>query len=82
MNQIPLNTTKDGTCKTIKSQYWKNSLANFVRVGSYGATAVAVLDSRAGMEEQPERTSVRPNGNIPMPDGRESRRSRAKNSSV
>lgn len=82
MNQIPLNPMEDGTCRPIKSQYWKNSLANFVRGGSYGATAVAVLDSRTDMEEQTKRTSVRPNGNIPMLDGRESRRSRAKNSSV
>ena len=28
-----LNPYKDGTCRTIKSQYYKNSLANFVRRG-------------------------------------------------
>lgn len=32
-NQIPLNPMEDGTCRPIKSQYWKNSLANFVRRG-------------------------------------------------
>lgn len=69
MNQIPFNPEPDGTSRTIKANYHKVSLANFVRGGGYGATAVAVLDCRTGMEEQPERTSVRPNGNIPMPDG-------------
>lgn len=29
----PLNPYEDGTCRTIKSQYYKNSLANFVRRG-------------------------------------------------
>lgn len=40
MNQIPLNPMEDGTCRPIKSQYWKNSLANFVR----GTTAVIVIE--------------------------------------
>jgi len=35
-----LNPYEDGTCRTIKSQYYKNSLANFVRRGGYGATGV------------------------------------------
>lgn len=30
----------DGTCRTIKSQYYKNGFANFIRVGGYGTTAV------------------------------------------
>ena len=82
MNQIPFNPEPDGTSRTIKANYYKVSLANFVRGGGYGATAVAVFDSGICMEEQPERTSVRPNGNITMPDGWESRRGRAKNNSV
>lgn len=35
-----LNAEPDGTCRTIKSQYQRNSLANFVRGGGYGASAV------------------------------------------
>ena len=37
---IPLNPMPDGTCRTIKAQYYKNSLGNFIRGGGYGATAV------------------------------------------
>lgn len=29
-----LNPYEDGTCRTIKSQYYKNSLANFIRRGA------------------------------------------------
>ena len=35
-----LNPYEDGTCRTLKSQYYKNSLANFIRRGGYGATGV------------------------------------------
>lgn len=35
----PLND-QEGLCRTLKSQYQKNSLANFTRQGSMGATAV------------------------------------------
>lgn len=65
MNQIPLNPMEDGTCRPIKSQYWKNSLANFVRGGSYGATAVAVFDSRSGVQEPAERNGIRPKWEYP-----------------
>lgn len=35
------NPMPDGTCRTIKSQYYKNGFANFIRVeGAYAATAV------------------------------------------
>lgn len=37
---LPINPMPDGTCRTIKSQYYKNSLGNFIRGGGYGATAV------------------------------------------
>ena len=30
---IPLNPMPDGSCRTIKSQYYKNSLGNFIRGG-------------------------------------------------
>lgn len=36
----PINTEPDGSCKTIKAQYYKNGVANFVRGGHYGATGV------------------------------------------
>ena len=38
---IPINTGTDGTCRTIKSQYHKNSEQNLEIVGSYGCTGVA-----------------------------------------
>ena len=31
---------EDGLCRTLKSQYQKNSVANFVRGGTFGATGV------------------------------------------
>ena len=34
------NPSAGGLCKTIKAQYFKNSLANFIHPGGYGATAV------------------------------------------
>jgi hypothetical protein len=36
----PLNPYPDGTCRTIKEQYHKTSVANFLRVGSFAATGV------------------------------------------
>lgn len=36
----PINTEDDGTCRTIKAQYYKNSTANYIRKDSFGATAV------------------------------------------
>ena len=36
----PFNAESDGTCRTIKHQYFKNSQANFIRTGDQGATAV------------------------------------------
>ena len=30
----PINTEPDGSCKTIKAQYYKNGVANFVRGGA------------------------------------------------
>ncbi len=37
-----LNTMPDGTCRTIKSQYAKNGIDNFVNQSSFGATGVIV----------------------------------------
>lgn len=36
----PINTESDGTCRTIKAQYYKTSLANYKRTGDMGATGV------------------------------------------
>lgn len=36
----PLNADDEGLCRTIKSQYYKNSRANFEREGSMAATGV------------------------------------------
>ena len=35
-----INPEKDGTCRTIKAQYGKTSLANYYRTGSMGATGI------------------------------------------
>lgn len=40
MITIPLNTMPDGTCRTIKAQYYKTSAANFARSTAFGATGV------------------------------------------
>lgn len=40
--EIPFNQYDDGTCRTIKSQYYKNSYANFIRTGDMGATGVGI----------------------------------------
>ena len=55
MKQIPFNLSEDGTCRTIKAQYYKNGFANFIRGGGYGATGVAVIPD---MEESTERMGV------------------------
>lgn len=47
----PLNTYKDGTCRTIKATYQKQSLANFIRKGSMGATGVIEYDNNGGHSE-------------------------------
>lgn len=39
----PINTMPDGTCRTLKSQYQKNSCANFALQTSRGATGVIVV---------------------------------------
>ena len=40
----PVNQYDDGTARTIKSQYYKNSIANFDKTGTYGATGVCKID--------------------------------------
>lgn len=36
----PYNPMPNGTCRTIKTNYYKQSLANFIRKGAFAATAV------------------------------------------
>lgn len=48
---IPLNPMPDGSCRTIKSQYYKNSLGNFIRGGGYGATAVIEIVYERGNDD-------------------------------
>ena len=38
-----LNYDTGGVCRLLKAQYLRNSLNNFTRNGSYGATAVLVI---------------------------------------
>lgn len=38
---VPINTTADGKARTVKAQYHKSGIANFVTNGGYPATAVA-----------------------------------------
>lgn len=40
----PLNPMPDGTCRTLKYQYQKNGIANFIREGSYAATGVIEIE--------------------------------------
>lgn len=35
-----MNPERDGTARLIKAQYYKTSLANFLRTGTWGATGV------------------------------------------
>lgn len=44
MKPILFNPEPDGTCRTIKANYYKMSLANFVRGGSMGATGVMAYE--------------------------------------
>ena len=37
----PINTMPDGTCRTLKEQYYKTSRANFLRTSTFGATGVS-----------------------------------------
>lgn len=39
----PFNPMPDGTCRTIKNQYFKNSQANFIKQTDQGATAVIFI---------------------------------------
>jgi hypothetical protein len=40
----------NGTCRTIKNQYFKNSISNFMSTGTFGATGV--IEKRGGTIEK------------------------------
>lgn len=42
----PYNSHEDGTCRTLKAQYYKSGMANFKRGDGLGATAVKVFEPR------------------------------------
>lgn len=43
IRMIGINTEKDGVCRTLKSVYWKTSLANFLHTNDWGATGAMVI---------------------------------------
>ena len=45
-NKRIINPAGGGTARTIKAQYWKNGLANFIRQDGLAATAVMVYEER------------------------------------
>lgn len=45
MIQIPMNPEPDETCRTIKANYQRMSVANFIRRGGYGATGVIIIEN-------------------------------------
>ena len=45
MRIAPLNPMDDGTCRTIKSQYQRHSLANFIRRDGLAATGIIEYDT-------------------------------------
>ena len=51
MRIAPLNPMDDGTCRTIKSQYQRHSLANFIRRDGLAATGVIEYDTDGGYSE-------------------------------
>lgn len=58
----PINTEPDGTSRTIKAQYYKNSTANFLRKDSFGATGVEEPLCCASRGRNPDNPSDRTTG--------------------
>lgn len=50
----------DGTCRTIKSQYEKNSIGNFVNQSSFGATGMIVAMRGRNPDNPSDRTAGSP----------------------
>lgn len=59
---IPINATVDGKGRTLKAQYYKNGVANFITNGGFAATAVAepirigTIDNKAQNSNSQSRT--------------------------
>lgn len=72
-----MNPEPDGTSRTVKAQYYKNSLANFIRGGIYGATAVIEIyeesDSdkygRGRLQDDNDAAGKAGAGELPRADG-------------
>jgi len=58
----PFNTYPDGTSRTIKAQYYKNSTSNFERTDSFGATGVLEPVCCASRGRNPDNPSDRKTG--------------------
>lgn len=58
----PFNTYPDGTSRTIKAQYYKNSTSNFERTDSFGATGVLEPVCCASRGRNPDNPSDRTTG--------------------
>ena len=54
---IPLNPMNDGTCRTIKNQYYKNGIDNLGRQGTFGASGVVEIWSKDDKQNQCDRQS-------------------------
>lgn len=61
------NATVEGLCRTIKAQYFKNSLANFMKQGDWGATGV--LMQVGNIYPDTEKFKNRTMGRIYHPNG-------------
>ena len=49
-SRFALNPMPNGTCRTIKNQYYKNSISNFESTGTFGATGV--IERRGRINEK------------------------------
>ncbi len=43
MRMAGVNTEKDGVSRTVKAQYWRSSVANFLHTNDWGATGAMVI---------------------------------------
>ncbi len=54
MKRIEFYTPEpDGTCRTIKANYWKTSRANFLHTNSWGATGVIEYEDEDEQSNKP-----------------------------
>lgn len=50
---VPFNTASDGTCRTLKAQYYKNGFINFILEDGHGATGVLEYCRVGDSEDNP-----------------------------